>query len=116
MSVKSTKHLIFPQARIKRYLKKSAPKLKVSSTASVYMSGVLEYLIAELLELAGNAAKDNKRQRISPRHLQLAVRNDDELRKLLKDVTIPQGGVLPNIHSALLPQKTKNKGVELQQF
>ena len=47
---------------------------------------------------------DNKKSRIIPRHIQLAVRNDEELSKLLGDVTIAQGGVLPNIHALLLPK------------
>ncbi len=62
-----------------------------------------------MLELAGNAARDNKKTRIVPRHIQLAVRNDEELSKLLGSVTIAAGGVLPNIHSVLLP-KSKGKG------
>jgi len=61
------------------------------------------------LELAGNAARDNKKQRIVPRHLQLAIRNDEELNKLLGDVVISQGGVVPHIDPALLPSKTKKK-------
>jgi hypothetical protein len=67
---------------------------------------VLEYLSAEILELAGNAARDNKKTRIIPRHLQLAIRNDEELNRLLSGVTIAQGGVLPNINTILLPKKT----------
>ena len=63
----------------------------------------------QVLELAGNAAKDNKKNRIIPRHILLAVRNDDELGKLLTGVTIAHGGVLPNIHQVLLPKKTAEK-------
>lgn len=74
------------------------------------MAAVLEYLCAEILELAGNAARDNKKQRIIPRHLQLAIRNDEELNKLLSDVIIASGGVLPNIHTDLLPHSSKKKG------
>ncbi len=62
-------------------------------------------LFFQVLELAGNAARDNKKTRIVPRHIQLAVRNDEELSKLLGDVTIANGGVMPNIHNLLLPKK-----------
>jgi histone H2A len=65
-------------------------------------------------ELAGNAARDNKKSRIVPRHVQLAIRNDEELSKLLADVTIANGGVLPNIHSVLLPNKSKAKAEATQ--
>lgn len=66
-----------------------------------YLAAVLEYLAAEVLELAGNAARDNKKTRIIPRHVLLAVRNDEELGKLLAGVTIAHGGVLPNINPVL---------------
>lgn len=97
--------LQFPVGRIARFLKAGKYAERVGAGAPVYLSAVLEYLAAEVLELAGNAARDNKRNRIVPRHIQLAVRNDEELSKLLGSVTIANGGVLPNIHQTLLPKK-----------
>ena len=99
--------LQFPCARLTRYLRGRVERTSMSS--GVYMGAVLEYLCAEVLELAGNAARDNKKTRIIPRHIQLAVRNDEELNKLLGSVAIAGGGVLPNIHANLLPKKSQSK-------
>ena len=99
--------LQFPVSRIHRMLRKGNYSERLGAGASVYFAAVLEYLAAEILELAGNAAHDNKKARIIPRHLQLAIRNDEELNKLLAGVTISQGGVLPHIHQVLLPKKSK---------
>ncbi|PSC69436.1 Histone H2A [Micractinium conductrix] len=76
--------LAFPVARIGRYLKKGRYAERIDAGAPVYLAAVLEYLAAEVLELAGNAARDNKKTRIAPRHIQLAVRNDEELRRTLR--------------------------------
>ena len=96
--------LQFPVGRVRRHVKTISKSKRVGSGAPVYLAAVLEYLIAEVLELGGNAARDNKKSRIIPRHLQLAVRNDEELSKLLGSITISEGGVLPNIHAVLIPK------------
>ncbi|EAT40336.1 AAEL007925-PA, partial [Aedes aegypti] len=97
--------LQFPVGHIHRLLRKGN-YAKRGAGAPVYLSAVMEYMAAEVLELAGNAARDN---RIIPHHLQLAIRNDEELNKLLSGVTIAQGGVLPNIQAVLLPKKPEKK-------
>ncbi|NXI57523.1 H2AJ protein, partial [Chloroceryle aenea] len=97
--------LQFPVGRVHRLLRKGNYAERVGAGAPLYMAA---YLTAEILELAGNAARDNKKTRIIPRHLQLAIRNDEELNKLLGKVTIAQGGVLPNIQAVLLPKKTES--------
>uniref|UniRef100_A0A0D6QSU7 Histone H2A n=1 Tax=Araucaria cunninghamii TaxID=56994 RepID=A0A0D6QSU7_ARACU len=109
VSKSSKAGLQFPVGRLTRYLKKGRYAKRVGIGAPIFLAAVLEYLAAEVLELAGNAAKDNKKTRIIPRHIQLAVRNDDELGKLLGKVTIAHGGVIPNIHQVLLPKKNKEK-------
>ena len=82
----------------------------LSVGASVYLTAVAEYMVAELLELSGNAARDNKVGFITPRHIFLALSNDEELDRFCKNAIIREGGVIPHIHSVLLPKKSEEPG------
>jgi len=104
--------LQFPVGRIHRWMKESCKGNRVGASAPVYLAAVMEYIAAEILELAGNASKDLKVKRITPRHLQLAVRGDEELDRMF-DGTIPDGGVIPHIHKALIKKTEKpQRGVQ----
>jgi len=97
--------LQFAVGRTEALIRQQSSIDRIGSGAPVYLAAVLEYITAEILELAGNAARENKVKRISPRHLQLAIRNDEELAKLFREVTL-SGGVLQNINYKLLPRWT----------
>ena len=99
----------FPVGKVGRMLKKGGYAKRIGAGAPVYLAAVLEYVVAETLELAGNAERDNQRSRIGPRHIQLAIRNDEELSKYLAKVTIAEGGVLQNIHQALVSKSPREE-------
>ena len=107
--------LTFPVGRLHRMIRTGRYAPRTGSGAPVFMAAVLEYVVAELLELSGNAAKDNKKTRIIPRHIQLAIKNDEELNKFIGTATISAGGVMPNILSVLINKKG-SKGAASQEF
>jgi histone H2A len=86
-------------------LKRGRFAKRVSKQAAIYLASAIEYCTSELLELATKVAGKTKKNVLKPRHLALAVRNDDELNKLLASVTIAAGGVVPNIHPAIAKKK-----------
>ena len=103
--------LIFPVGRVGSLLRRGQYARRIGASAGVYLAAVLEYLTAELLELSVKAAaqQKSKSKRITPRALTLAVRHDDDLGALLKDVTLSRGGVLPSLNKALAK---KQKGAK----
>jgi histone H2A len=103
--------LIFPVGRIASQLRKGRYAARVSTSAAVYLAAVLEYTVAEILELSAKAVlQRGKSKRVTPRALTLAVRHDADLGSLLKDVTISRGGVVAKVEKALEAKKTKRSG------
>jgi histone H2A len=98
--------LQFPVGRIHRYLRKDKYADRIGSGAPIYLGAVLEYLVAEVLELAGESARSSRRSRITPRNIQLAISSDQELKQLFNGVIIAQGGVMPHIEAVLLAKTT----------
>merc|ERR1712057_38959 len=91
---------------ITRYMRKGRYSSRIGAGAPIYLASVLEYLAVEVLELAGNAARDNRKTRIGPRHIKMAVHTDDELSKLFDTVTIASSGVIPSVHTVLLAKSS----------
>eukprot|EP01083_Nonionella_stella_P024870 68505_1 len=106
--------LVFPVGRVQRNLRSLDARSRISAAAPVYLAAVLEYITAEVLELAGKESTDAKKRRITPRFIQLAIRRDAELNQLMAGAVIPEGGVLPSINPVLLEKSKKTKIVKVQ--
>ena len=85
------------------------------SSAGAFMAAVLEYLTAEILEVAGEVCLAHKKKTIQPKHLNLALRGDGELARLTAMVTISEGSVPVQIHPALLRLKKASKAATTTQ-
>eukprot|EP01083_Nonionella_stella_P000338 973_1 len=113
-SVSARLGLTFPVGRMGSMLRRGRYTKRVAAAAPVYLTAVIEYLTAELLELSGKVAVQQKKKRITPRAVTLAVRHDEELSQLLSNVTFTQGGVLPNLHDVLKKKKASRKAASQQ--
>ncbi len=101
--------LIFPVGRVTSLLRNGRYAKRVSPASGAYVAAVLEYLVAEVLELTSKYAVSRKRTRVSPRDITVAVRHDRDIGALLKDVTVSGGGVIPNVNKTLLKKSKSSK-------
>ena len=99
--------LIFPEGRLHRHLREGRYAGRVSRKAASAMAATLEFLVAEVLEVAGSAMREAKMRTLRARHITLAIRRDEELHHLCRDSTIAKGGVLPYIPQALMRKGKK---------
>jgi len=108
--------LILPVRRIRANLKKYLPRIKQTKESAVFMAAVMEYLAAEVLELAGNNAeqrnikkKSGERKtttsRITPRDIMIATMNDEEIMKFMGPCQFKGAGCFP---AGVLPMLRKN--------
>ena len=68
--------LLFPVGRVKRMLKGMMVGMRIGLGSSIYLASVLEYLSAEILEIAGKDAQDNRKKRITPSSIRNALKGD----------------------------------------
>lgn len=97
--------LIVSVSRCVNYLREFNSRIGVS--AAIYMAAVIEFIMSEILELAGIVTKGNEAVKIKSRDVFFAIENDDELKSLASKLNIEFGeaGVLPKIRPELLPDE-----------
>lgn len=101
---------MFPVGRLNRMLRKGRYSDRQSNQAGVFMAAVLEYLTAEILELAGNMCEKDNKKTIFPKHINLGMRTDEELAKLIHMTTIHEGGKVFHVHEKLQKLVKGKKG------
>ena len=95
VSKSSRAGLSFPVGRISRMLKQGRYSERLGVGAPIYLAAVLEYLVAEILEVSCMVVKQNKKSRIVPRYIFLGLKEDEEFNKLFKNTIITNSGVKP---------------------
>ena len=85
---------------------------RIGKNAAVFMAGVLDYITSEIMECSGDITEGAKKKRIIPRHIKLALSNDEELMKITAGSIIHEGGVKPHIEEALIQKQKKGKAVK----
>jgi histone H3/H4 len=104
--------IIFPPSISEKFLRNFGySKVMVTSTAPVALAATLEYISAEILELAATAATKAKRIRITIRDIQMSIGEDEELSALFDrlNISLLGGGVVPYIHPCLVSKKSRKK-------
>ena len=92
--------LVFPVARVSRHMRKGGFAPRISLSAGIYMTAVLEHVAHDILKRSSDVAHDNDKQRITPRFLMLTMSNDAELKRLIGNQTaFVSGGIVPTVHS-----------------
>ncbi len=97
--------LSFPVGRIARLLKHGRYSERVGIGAPVYLAAVLEYLVAEILEVAVMVVRQNKKNRIIPRYIFLGLKQDEEFNRMFARTIISSSGVKPENKSLKVCKK-----------
>ena len=98
--------LILPITKIMKLMKKDRLAKQVGMRPAIVMTAVCEYICTEILDLASTIAQENNKKRIVPRHLMLAISQDEELSKVINHAIWHESGVAPHIEKALLKGKS----------
>jgi molybdopterin-guanine dinucleotide biosynthesis protein A len=82
----------FSAARVQQRIQRLAPN--VAADAPEFMAAVLEVVASQMLQRAGDAAAVENCGRIEPHHIRVAVRQDNDLSRLVGEDALAQGGLL----------------------
>ncbi|XP_054428213.1 histone H2A-Bbd type 2/3 [Pteronotus mesoamericanus] len=80
--------LLFSVSHLECLLRERHYALRLNSSAPVFLAAVLQYLIATVLELAGNEAQRNGCRRITPQLVDMAIHNNALLSGFFGSTTI----------------------------
>ncbi|NXE57486.1 H2A protein, partial [Casuarius casuarius] len=104
--------LLFPVSRIDRLLRRGRFAKHFGAAAPTYLAAVLQCVAQHTVEVAGKISKESKRQRISPRHLQLAAQSSLELKQLLRGAPRCWGSAVPHSQLVASPWNQKKRKSE----
>jgi histone H2A len=113
ISRQSKAGILFPASICEKFLRKFGnSNVMITSESPIFLASALEYLTAEILDLASSISSGNNHIRITVRDITLAILNDFELSSFFKrwNVHFLGGGITPFINQALIsPRKNREE-------
>ena len=99
-AISAAKGSKFSAGRVATYCKNGRYAERIGAGAPIFVAGVMEYLVFEVLELAAAEAKKDKKSRINPQHIMLAIKNDEELNRYFGHGDFVNAGFVPKVKPA----------------
>ncbi|CAD5208546.1 unnamed protein product [Bursaphelenchus xylophilus] len=87
--------LHLPVSRVRRQMKQELPKKRMAKNSSIAVAAAVQTILTEVIAGAMDVAKSQGTTRINPRHIMMAIKADEELDHIFKDVTIAGAGYVP---------------------
>ena len=110
ISASTRADLLFSIPKVAKLMRRDRLAATVGRRPAVVMAAVMEYIASEVLELAGNVCQEAHKKQLRPRHIMLAVANDEELSKVISGAIFHESGVAPHVEPSLFPAKKSKKG------
>ena len=104
--------IIFPVALVENFCRQNgSSKLALKEATPIFTAAALEYFASEILEAAIYQVSEDKKVILTPRHMYLAIQNDESLQYVFDQLQIRLmgSGTYPFIHPELIPSEEKKK-------
>lgn len=107
--------LVAGVSRMERRIRDAKIAKQVGGTSSIYMTGLVEQVMVDILNRAANEAQAGNKKRVNLVHIMKAVRSDPDTARLLSGFAFGSALNLPKVAQELMSKDEKEKRKQQQE-